>query len=123
MFYLCESNSGSLTLFVEDDRGRVVWCHTYNDHQNPEHDCAVDIISCVFAEFDSDTGGNEVDSFIDTDMTPTDYAGDIVFSSAWKEYHNGIWYAFDNHNPCVAAHRVRDEIENILNRVYFNKVY
>lgn len=123
MFYLCESNSGSLTLFVEGFMNDVVWCHTYDNHQNPEHDCAIDIISCVFAEFDSDTEGNEVDSFIDTDMTPTDYAGDIVFSSAWKEYQNGIWYAFDNHNPCVAAHKVRDEIEDILDRVYLNKLY
>lgn len=121
MFYVCESNSGSLTLFVEDDRGRVVWCHTYNDHQNPEHDCAVDIISCMFAEFDSDTGGNEVDSFFDADMTPEQYAGDIAFSSAWKEYQDGIWYAFVN--PCAAAKRVRDEIEDILDRSYFTKLY
>lgn len=123
MFYLCESNSGSLTLFVVDGRGRVVWCHTYDKHENPEHDCAIDIISCMFAEFDSDTEGNEVDAFSDTDMAPTDYAGDIVFSSGWREYRDGIWHAFDNNNPCVAAKKVRGEIENILNRVYFNKVY
>lgn len=121
MFYLCENNAGTLTLFVEDYRGSVEWCHTYDNHQNPEHDCAIDIISCMFAEFDSNTGGNEVDSFFDTDMTPEQYAGDIVFSSAWKEYRDGIWYAFDN--PCAAAKKVRDEIENILNKVYFNKVY
>ena len=118
MFYLCESNSGSLTLFVEGFTNNIVWCHTYNEHENSEHDCSIDIISCIFAEFDGDTDGNEVDAFNEADMTPTDYAGDIVFSSAWKEYQNGIWYAFDNHSPCVAARRVRDEIENILNKVY-----
>lgn len=70
----------------------------------------------MLAEFDSDTEGNNVDAFDETDMTPEDYAGDIVFSSAWKEYQNGIWYAFDN--PCVAAKKVRHEIvENILNKV------
>lgn len=119
MFYLCESNSGSLTLIVENDFGDAVWCHTYNDHKNPEYDCAIDIIACVFAEFDGDTMGNEVDSYFGTDATPAEYAGNtVVFSSAWKEYRNGIWYAFDSHEPCVAAKRVRDEIENILNRAH-----
>lgn len=48
MFYLCESNAGVLTLFVEHE-GMVEWCHTYNNHENPEHDCAVDIIHNALA--------------------------------------------------------------------------
>lgn len=114
MFYLCENNAGILTLFVDDFNGSVEWCHTYNDHKNPEHDCAVDMIHCAFAEFDIDIEGNEIDSFIDSDMNPEDY-GDIVFSSAWNEYQHGIWYAFDNYG--TAGKMVRNEIERLLNAI------
>lgn len=118
MFYLCENNAGTLTLFVEHE-GMVEWCHTYEPNvYAPEsiyHRCAVDIIQNAFSEFDRDVEGNEIDSFIDSDMTTEDYVGNIVFSSGWREYQMGIYYAFDTFG--TAAENVRYEIGRLLNMI------